>query len=154
MVAETQTGIDGLTKMDLVALREADRVVFTHGPEGGAVKAIKHMTGSPWKGDAEYSISVHSAIDCLRADTHYSWAFEMISGAELSRLWRTIVDHLRPGDDVRLLWMADNTSITMDETGLTMDELHVVVWRGKTRHEYALEWHVAERFSSSRMIRP
>jgi hypothetical protein len=72
--------------------------------------------------------------------------------AQRNRLWVTITDSLRRGDQLTLLWLADANYDLLRENGLHRDVLSLLVRRGGKE----LEFHVQEQVNydqPGRMIR-
>lgn len=72
--------------------------------------------------------------------------------ARYSRKWRTLAEMLRGGDEVSLLWTADNNTDNIRQAGLHNDELALLVNRRGKRLEFHVDYSVGPD-NTARMIR-
>lgn len=75
--------------------------------------------------------------------------------------WATVVNFLKAGDEIHLLWEANNNNQYLDDAKLVRDELHLEVWRkghridpniGRRVGSFLLEVYVGEP-NSARLVR-
>lgn len=118
----TTTESYALTKCDLKALRQADRICFDHGapnPGEGVVRAVK-CGKAPFRQEATHSIPVRSSVFLHGADANAAYVhrgdasdfcrcFVMVFSPCYDQEWQTVVSLLRAGDELSLRWIgADN----------------------------------------------
>jgi hypothetical protein len=66
--------------------------------------------------------------------------------------WRTMVDLLRAGDRLTLVWLAGNNNQYLREAELFLDEVRLAVTRGERRLVFPVA-HTVTPDNSARMIR-
>lgn len=79
-------------------------------------------------------------------------AYEYEGTAQYSKTWSTLVSLFRAGDELQLLWLADNNSETIRLADLHTDQLDINVKRG----DKEMRFHVSTRITpdnSARMIK-
>lgn len=138
-----------LTKTDIKALKNCDSICFDHlRPEKrqngvkGQLRAIKHTTEAERQKDPfapnerTYTIAVDSHITVPHEERKKGLgdddlnAFEMVYHSQYTPgEANTLVDLLRPGDQVELQWWRGNNNELVTNSGLYKDELRVVVRR-------------------------
>lgn len=153
-----------LTKIDIAALRKADRIVFrsewgnTHHIE--AIKKAPEATErDPFPAERRHRVEVSGRIsDYAEGSFGGAWrvesfeAFEMEHSAQHSDEWQTIAGLLREGDQLILAWVHENNSPALRDAGVCRDELRLVILRGDKR----LTFFVSSRVQTStrfRMVR-
>jgi hypothetical protein len=157
-----------LDRQDVAALRAADSVTF-HTHKGRAfIKAHKR----PAPGRDVYSAreqrlypvtdgtertreitADHSILGCESgwAELKDAAAFYMIGTAQFSATWPTIAELIRAGDQLQLVWTADNNSQYITNAGLHADELALGITRGDRTMTLKIGYSVAPD-NSARMI--
>lgn len=89
-----------LTTLDLRALREADRVVYRVSPQGSFIECILlPPSDDSLRGEIKHKIPVRSR--------GAKEAFTMLHAPKMNAVYRTLIGHLRAGDEVILHWDAD-----------------------------------------------
>lgn len=170
----------GLSDLDVAALRTAERVTFHyHGgrsyiragldtPYEPKVYSAREQRVFPETRDAgasERARIIECGVD-LRGYTYEEdselWygdpderaaCYASIAAPRRSRTWRTVVDLLRVGDRLALLWVADNNTTVIREADLHADSMNLLVKRGQTRTlEFALDYRITPD-NTARMIR-
>jgi hypothetical protein len=66
--------------------------------------------------------------------------------------WRTVVDLLRAGDRLTLVWLAGNNNQYLRDAELFLDEVHLAVTRGERRLVFPVA-HTVTPDNTARMIR-
>lgn len=164
----------GLSREDIAALRKADHVTFSRHKGEAYVRACldRHIDDTTKALRALFP-KFHSersrdrrieATDRIGGyDGSRSWwtdtddnqvaCFYMVHHPDASAEWQTIAAQLRPGDTLRLHWLAGNNSESLDRVGMHRDELRLEVTdrRGK-RRTYLVAIKVGPD-NSARMIR-
>jgi hypothetical protein len=159
-----------LTKIQIAALRKANRIVFSHreGDKDGdsVIRAIKENRPSekdPFAQDVECEIPCSwSLTDYAEGDSRITYtaqkagqfrAFEMIHVAQYEECWKTIASLLREGDALTLLWKRNawNTG-NLTDVNLHGDGLDLQIDRGKTRLTFHIRMSVCPD-NTARMIR-
>ena len=138
----------GLSKLDIKALKQADRVCFYHNKDGGTIRCIKEVKSDGPYDDRqrEYSLSVESKVraysllgegQCRHVSEHAK-CFEMIYNYKSSvGVIQMLTSVLREGDEIRLNWIADPCNTYMRESTKKLDvivhydELRIVIKRGE-----------------------
>lgn len=144
-----------ITAQDLRALRHADRVTFHRYRDGGGeivarVDASRSSTGF----EQGHGIAVDSTVECFDRSSASGWlCYAWWPNSRVDPIALTLIHWLRAGDDVSLRWRGGNDSPLMKDAGLHLDELMLVVKRGKTSRV----WRAAVSVSldnTARMVRP
>jgi hypothetical protein len=159
MIADVSTEVKpGLTKEDLAFLRKCDRVSFH------TVKGASHVLGTiegKTRGrvttaeqkitvDVPHHVRQYGVESSERIPDDRIKCFSMLSGYELEL--KTMLAHLRPGDELRLMWMRDTRDIADRSNGFHVDEFAVEVKRGgELMFRYKLDEFVGPD-NSARMI--
>lgn len=145
-----------LTKIDIAALRKADRIIFrTENAEERrpfTIEAIKEAPqatpSNPFPQEARHIVTVDAQV---RDYAEGSWggsyrietytAFEMIYSAQSDDEWQTIAGLLREGDEITLIWTHDNSSPALREVGVGIDSLTLRIQRGDKRLSFNIQSH-------------
>lgn len=137
-----------LTKLDIIAIRKADTILFSHMAEAGEVICIKRPSNKekrrdPWAADKKYRVKVGSNLDA-RHKAFYSTFAESLT---------MLKAFIRVGDDLTLNWResAGNNQLTRD-AGLASDMLYIDVFR-KDKEYTALLKQSITKDDSARMIK-
>lgn len=177
---ETTTDTVALTADDITALRAADGVSF-HVNDGAAylmaglnerysseprIYSAKEQRVFPASRD--YSTERNRKVMCglgFRVQNFHPsrplydgtvryacFSYEMF--AQSSGEWRTIARAMRPGDQVRLDWMAGNDSPVMNDAGYHRDELRLILAGpdGKNVRTFLVDVYVGPD-NTARMVR-
>ena len=154
----------GITKQQIRAMKNADYIVFdkyeddygvTVSQIRAGIEAGHSQTGyeqivkipTTFRTDF-YTLSKNRK--CL--DRKSFRAFASLSFTSRDLLWQTIVGLLRPGDELRVIWIGDNNSQYHDEADLHHDECRMRVMRdGREKYEFQIS-HGVCKDNSARMI--
>jgi len=152
--AQTATRLPvALDKVQIAALKGADRIVFRNTPERRsqieAIKERKPTEADPFACDQTVYVSCMCAADDFghkgtdeypSQEREFSFdelnagafcGFEMFHTPQSNKVWRTIVGSLRGGDVLGLRWMRNGgTSPAIFACGVVVDSLHLWVERG------------------------
>jgi len=153
-----------LTKLDIAALRKADRIVFAHHAGASTIRAIKENKPSekePFARDIEHEISCQWRLeDYAEGDSHIAYdahrdgafsAFESVCNYD--NCWNTIASLLRENDVVTLEWKRDARRCGyLESATLHGDALDIRIDRGKARLTFHLETSICED-NTARMVR-
>jgi hypothetical protein len=170
-----------LTRDDIAALRCADTVSFHYNQRRGFIHADLDdhagdrriftarqqrlfpdtaILGRQRKVPVSTRMSGYDTaargIAWTRDDAPQVSAFHLISSVRFNRVWQTIVGLLAVGDEIRLVWLADNNTETLREANLHADELTLIaIRRGRreVRHLAFFIAHAVRLDNSARMIR-
>lgn len=66
--------------------------------------------------------------------THPTWDDE----------WNTILQILRPGDEIKLNWLANNSNQYLTKNGIYQDQLKLVIYRGEGKSRKKLSFHIGQ----------
>lgn len=170
----TEAIATGLSKNDIKALKQADRVALFHlrttdfRKGEGLVRCIKDISNPGPFGprEKEHEVPVVSFISSV-AEPATVKAFELIHVSQYNQEWQTIVGLLRAGDEIELHWSADNFANGYVEAAdvvrdcgagghvgkqLHADALHLKVCRnGKQKYSFLLEVSICPN-NTARMI--
>jgi hypothetical protein len=124
MTEETTYALDA---MRVRALREADTIVFRHPGLIECAKKLKNPT--PWEDERSIAVPAKSTFTYY-GKTFYKRASYMLHSSQFDREWQTVARLVKPGDELELEWIADNTSQFMDARNLTRDECRLHIVRG------------------------
>lgn len=166
----TETAVNGLTALDIKALRTADRVSFhhLHGDPHGSIVATKRVNNAGPFEDRERDhrmtccVTFSGRFEDSRVDRHNCDCFAMVYA--YSEVWQTIAAFLRTGDEILLEWYADGQcngycekAIVQDGPGAGMrlhaDVLYLKVMRKGKRYSFYLDASICPN-NTARMIRP
>lgn len=159
-----------LTRMDIAALRKADRVSFHYnvrhvdnGERRSFIRAHKEPTYAERERDPFAREQIHE-IDLGPNGEHHrvinygdrhdgGWsAFESVMAAQVTETWRTVVRSLKVGETIVMHWTRDNNSETIRKADLHVDELTVSV--GKEGAQNGARWyHIATRITPDNTAR-
>ena len=147
-----------VSKIDVAALKKADRVVFRHIRGESQIEAIKEA-------DERNPFEQVRAIPCGAKFVDYSerkvfgpaldtfTGFEMFHTPNYNEEWTTIIGLLREGDELTLVWTRDGfTAQTHEDAALHGDRLSLAVKRGEKTMRFHLETRVCPD-NTARMIR-
>ena len=147
-----------LTKIDVAAMKKADRIVFRHVRGESQIEAIKEA-------DERNPFEQNRIVACGAKFVDYSdrkvfgpaldtfTAFEMKMHPSYDEEWRTIVSLLREGDELTLVWTRDAYKCqNLDAAQLHGDSLSLLIKRGEKTMRFTLEWSVCPD-NTARMIR-
>ena len=149
-----------IEKHEVKALRNADAICLDFNREKSAsgIRAIKRAEDSD--SGFEQTVEIPAGFDITayngmgqREALKVNYGFEMISSAKYDPQWRTIMDLLRAGDRLTILWTADNNSQLVEKAGLHMDSVSIRIERPNGKR---LEFHIHTQVSeanSARMLR-
>lgn len=134
----------GLSAMDIKAMRQADHVSFHyHGGQSTIVCTKKVAKAGPFDDqERKYQILCDTEFRCHREDDN-GWyddrkptgCFEMVYCYE-SSYFRPVLLLVKPGDELRLCWSANNANgymrrcSTPEDGRVYRDDLSVVIKRG------------------------
>lgn len=154
-----------LDKIQIAALKGADRIVFRNTPgDGSRIEAIKERrptAADPFACDQTVFIPCTAAADDFghKGTDEYpaqerEFTFEELNAGafhgfdifhtpQSNRVWLTVLQSLRAGDVVGLRWRRnDGTSPAVFKCGVVVDSLHLWVERGdKCVGMYVLSTH-------------
>ena len=172
----TLPAIAPLTKEQIRALRTANDVSIFHNPFAmpedkqhamiRVTKKIKAPAGYKVERETEAVMEIgvwsnlrhYSASESKGGITAESnpCGFSMISYADHSAAWQTIVSLLKEGDRIELEWDADcyGPDSSLRRAGMSMDRLTLVIRRGDKKMTFLLDDWAGEMFSRSRLICP
>jgi len=147
-----------LTKIDVAAMKKADRIVFRHYRGESQIEAIKEA-------DERNPFEQKRIVACGAKFVDYSdrkvfgpaldtfTAFEMIHSPSYNEEWLTIVSLLREGDELTLVWTRDAYKCqNLDAAQLHGDSLSLAVKRGEKTMRFSVEWSVCPD-NTARMIK-
>jgi hypothetical protein len=168
---------ESLTVADVQALRRAEQVTCHHhhgasafvlSLDGGHDDAPRVFTAreqrlfpDPGRSDPHArSRRIRCAASVSGYDQHDRWWFldDLTHGACCAPVqpqrdtWRTIVDLIRPGDQLRLVWLAGNNNQYLHNAELFLDEVRLAVTRGNRTLVFDIA-HTVTPDNSARMIR-
>lgn len=155
-MTEQPTEGGGLSREDVAALRKADSVTF-HRTKGEAylracldrhiddtTKALRALF-PVFRDERNRDRRIEATDGIGGYDGNRRWwvadddvevrCFYMLHHADMSTEWQTIAAQLRPGDTLRLRWLAGNDNENLERAGMHRDELRLMVTdsRGKGR---------------------
>lgn len=152
-----------ISKLDLAALRKADAICFDHYRKDAdmpvhRIRAIKRADVTerdPFAQDVTHNIDVNSVVYAHGDGAHVSqWTcFEMLHTAQYDDVWMTIVGLLKVGDELTLVWTADNNNGYVNEAGLHHDQLSLRVDRNGKRLTFKVRSSVCQN-NTARTCRP
>lgn len=160
----TETTTSGLTKLDIQALKQASRVAFHLSKGQSSIVGIKEVANpGPYdERDRRHEILCKTEMRDYRHGAYgngertplesYS-CFELVHGGQYDECWRTVVDSLRVGDELKLQWVADGGNQYTKEVGLHLDMLRLMARRANGKW---LAWLIDVSIcpnNSARMIR-
>lgn len=164
-MTETAT-VTGLNKVDIQALRQADRISFhRHNGESSVVCTKEMRRAGPFEErerkheiPCQDTIRAYNGPDGDYQDARAAQCFEMIHSAQVSETWRTIAGLVRAGDEIELEWIANDAngylkSATSEGRQLYHDKLYLHIRRGGRR---ALSFYLDDSIcpnNTARMIR-
>lgn len=140
----------GISKLDLAAIRQADRISF-HFHEGvHSVVCTKKVESPGPYGDSErdYEFPVKGGFPYSKTARA---CFAMIYTTRFNEEWQTIAGCLKVGDELRLHWRADSNQYLRD-AGLHFDELLLHVKRGSKVLVFSVATSICPD-NTARMIR-
>ena len=114
----------GLTKMDIKALRQADTIVF----HINKITAMREKEGYPFS-EMRYTVPVEYEKEAYGKGT-ISTAYYVLPWAKNEEVWQTISSLLKNGDKIILSWKkgwGDNE--LLENKGLTEDALFLKIKR-------------------------
>ena len=157
-----------LDKIDIAALRKADRILFRHSGGKSTIEAIKDGVKTerdPFARDVDHIIPCDFRIEDyteglfrISHDARRAGRFEAFESvhryAHTTGVFDTFAAFLRPGDEIRLEWMRDaGRTLALAETPLHADELRAHVSRGETgRYMFHIDYRITDD-SGARMVR-
>lgn len=134
-----------LTRQDVLAIRQADRIVLLHSPAEtgsrchgqGTVRCIKKLSApGPFDEDEKrYEIQTESGVtdfgrrspdgyNCSQVD---SWA------SHFCNPWRTVGAWIKPGDCLAIHWTGANDCQLLKDAGLHTDQVEVRITRANRK---------------------
>jgi len=147
-----------LTKIDVAAMKKADRIVFRHYRGESQIEAIKEA-------DERNPFEQVRIVACSAKFVDYSdrkvfgpaldtfTGFEMKMHPGYDEEWLTIVSLLREGDELTLVWKRDAGSCqNFKDAGLHGDSLSLAVKRGEKTLTFFIESSVCPD-NTARMIK-
>lgn len=150
-----------ITKEDIAAMRTAETLSFHHTDGKSKIIASVRVENGPFTGDMQRIIpcefgqgfpSCWSMGNADQFNAYYHLHFPQSDNA-----WQTIVRHLKPGKTLRLLWSASNNSQVLDQAGLHLDTLFLMVSDKENDRDsidlYSVGVSVCAN-NTARMIRP
>jgi len=127
-----------LTKMDVRALRQADRVCFYHGNDvsdseaPGVIRAVKELHTSDPFGDREREYMITGIdsyfVNYSRNGFKPTSAFAMEHHAQNAE-WLSVAANLHAGDSLVLRWIVSNSNGHMKDADLVQDILYLEIRR-------------------------
>jgi hypothetical protein len=134
-MATTEPRTDVITASHKRALRNADSIVFELTSDGQAqIRAIKRAEYSTTGFDQTVTIYVGGArvSDYGKQTKHYPeqhtyTAFHMEMNSSMDNTVRTLVNRVKIGGFMNLVWTRDNNNELLRHAGLHQDELRLVV---------------------------
>ena len=151
---------DGLDAVQLAALRKCDDVCFFHRVDKSYIRAIKRnprTEADPFATEVAVDIPAATHWHDYAKDRAISYPLPTFDGFEMvgnysESTWRTTAGMLRKGDCLALEWSKDAHSPVVDESGLHVDTLHLIVTRGKDRLRFLIDYAITPN-NSARMIK-
>ena len=161
----------GLTELDIQILRQADALAFRDDGAAHEIVATLHerSQGDQTGGDYAHQIAVSGFVtvfwypadtDVARSRTMTSaHAFAtsdargvaMVVGSVVTHTW---INLLQEGDELVLIWSANNTPRDLRQMGLAHDELHLSVFRDQREwYRFYIAARVCRTDAADRMIR-
>jgi len=124
----------GLTKMDIKALRQADTIVF----EKNNIVGIKEIKNDPFDTEQRYAVPVEHNIETYGRDIKVRNVFYMINWAKGNVVWQTISKMLKTGDEIILDWKIGwGDSDLLLKAGITEDALYLHIKRkGEIKYSF------------------
>lgn len=161
-----ETTVRSLTRIDVQALRQCDRICFHHDHDGSRIVAIKEIKkAGPFEDrERQHTISCHGQVRPYRASSvDGARCFSMLHSGRFNEEWMTIVGFVRAGDELRLDWSPDGMtngyvekSRVVEGCGeglqLHADVLYLKVIRGKKRFSFMVDVEICVD-NSARMIK-
>ena len=133
----------GITKMDMKALRQADRIVFNINK----IIAIKEIKNDPFVDEREYEIPAEYNVETYGKNIKIRKAFHWIGWAKGNAVWQTITKLLRAGDEITLNWCkgwGDNE--LLKNAGLTEDALYIHIRRkGQAKYSFLIGTQIVRK---------
>jgi hypothetical protein len=166
----------GITREDINALKAANAVsIHSETVDGEFVGKIRAHLEKWLKNDGVWTVKQQKLFptqnhgDLLRqidttarmkryaASGSHPHAFHMIHSSRRDEVWQTVVSLLRVGDEIDLLWVANNDNNNNREIGWVRDEVYLVVNRktkaGVKSMQFMLDAQTGPD-NSARMARP
>jgi hypothetical protein len=143
-----------LTKIDIAAMRKADRIVFRSESleerRPYTIEAIKEAPeatpSNPFPQEGRHIVEVSASV---RDYSEGAWggshgvesysAFEMVYSAQYDDEWKTVVGLLKEGDKLTLIWTHHNSTPALLEVGVCVDNLTLRIDRGDKRLSFNIE---------------
>ncbi len=158
-----------LDKIQIAALRKADRIAFHHRPGAGenvkpaswidAIQAARVTTADPFSQDRMVTVTcAHRFTDYERESGQHVTdgaftGFDMIHTAHACEEWQTVASLLQAGDALTLHWQRGAWgSPALRDAGIVGDRLLLVVERGKRRLTFTVG-HYTGPPNTARMVR-
>jgi hypothetical protein len=129
-----------LSKTDVSALRKAEKICFSLSPDCTTIRCLRKQSQriEGWQEvvEEQYLINCNGDVDTrtgwsqsgCRPD--FTRAYHQVAFAQGDLLWRTVVEFLRTGDRIALLWRPDaSTNGYVQDAKLHADDFCVEVWR-------------------------
>ena len=143
-----------ITKEQIKAIRQADTVCFRFSEGNHTIEASKRIKDTVF-GDTTASayIPVSGRLNAYgnkQGDIYE--AFYYLGSCKFDPTWQTIANLMRADDDITLLWIANNDSEALTEKGVFVDELKIIITRGKKTMTFYV-YSGAYTHNSSRMCR-
>jgi hypothetical protein len=149
-----------LTKMDVAALRQADRLCVHLDGDVGQVRAIKECRASekrPFARDIEHSIEAPVSLHMdYGQESGNVRCFAYVSLYQSQKTPATsIINTLRAGDGIRFTFHADyhQTQALAERTGFHADTLMLKVFRGAELHAQFELANVTCEDNTARMVK-
>lgn len=139
-----------ITKNDIKAMKQADKVCFEVHAGIGRIRCIKEIQ-DPYVYEVEYGIEMPYFADNFGPDKFDS-AFHMFFCAKHTPYWQTILTFIRVNDSLSLRWHVDNNNGYIKDAGLHCDELFLEVTRNETRFLFFLASSITPG-NSARMVK-
>ena len=124
----------GLTKMDIKALRQADTIVF----EKNHIIGIKELKNDPFETERRYAVPVEYNIETYGRNIEVRNVFHMINWAKGDAVWQTISKMLKTGDEIILDWKIGwGDTDLLSKAGITEDALYLHIKRkGEVKYSF------------------
>jgi hypothetical protein len=148
-----------LTKIDISALKKADRICFrTYKGESNIecvkrIKSEKEKIENPYSDEIRHNISVkHNLQDYGRikiVENNFE-AFELVY--DYSEEMQSIIAFLKENDEITIVWVRDNNNQYVDGVRLHVDVLKIRINRGDKTFLFIINHSVCED-NNARMIK-
>lgn len=148
-----------LTKEDLKALRSKflRTIVFRHMDGQSKMELLfKHPITLQDDYENRYYINTDHIFDSYARDgqpLYYAVTSESVCDYRHDCLLKTVIGHMREGDNIKLMWRRSNQTDYLNNAGLFKDELFLIIERKDRYYQYFIQDSVTPN-NSARMTNP